>query len=264
MADTSAAFPATDRTGVWPGLGWLRVAILAGLFGGLAAAAWNGVIGEPVLGQTIRLEEAGAEHVTAIAAPFTRSEQQGGMILGELALGAGLGLLLCGAALIAGPSFLGPARRAWVILVAAGTWAFLALPTLKYPALPPGVESSLSIGTRQLSYLALVGAGVLGAALARIAWLRFQGRLRSPIAVAAFALPALLAVTLLPGEQATTPIDEGLLTRFRAAAVGGQTVFWTLTALTGLWLLDHRVGETLRKAPRAIGGSRRNRTGRLR
>ena len=178
MADTSAAFPATDRAAAWPGLGWLRVAVLAGLVGGLGAAAFNGLFGEPVLGEAIRLEEAGAEHVTAIAAPFTRGEQQGGMVLGELVLGGGLGLLLAGAALVAGPAFLGPARRAWLALVAAGAWAFLALPAIAYPALPPGVESSLPIDTRQLSYVALVGAGVLGAVLGRLAWLHVAGRLR--------------------------------------------------------------------------------------
>ena len=130
MAGTSAAFPATDRAAAWPGLGWLRVAVLAGLVGGLGAAAFNGVFGEPVLGETIRLEEAGAEHVAAIAAPFTRGEQQGGMVLGELVLGAGLGLLLAGGALLAGPALLGPARRAWLALVTVGAWAFLTLPAI--------------------------------------------------------------------------------------------------------------------------------------
>jgi hypothetical protein len=169
------------------------------------------------------------------------------MVLGELVLGGGLGLLLAGVALVAGPAFLGPARRAWLALVAAGAWAFLALPAIRYPALPPGVESSLAIETRQLSYLALVGAGVLGAVLGRLAWLHVGGRLRPAGVLVAFALPAVLAVSLLPGEHAVTPVDEGLLLRFRGAAVGGQAVFWTLTALAGLWLLDHRLGASLRR-----------------
>jgi hypothetical protein len=256
MADTSAAFPVTDRAASWPGLGWLRVAVLAGIVGGLGAAAWNGALGERVLGQAIRLEEAGAEHVTVIAAPFTRGEQQAGMIIGELVLGAGLGLLLAGAALVAGPRVLGPARRAWIILTSAGAWAFLALPAIKYPALPPGVESSLPIDTRQLSYLTLVGAAVLGAALARLTWLLLAGRLRQAAAVAAFTLPAVLALSLLPTERAITPTDDGLLTRFRAVAIGGQAVFWLLTALTGLWLLDHRLNNSLRNARRRITQSR--------
>jgi predicted cobalt transporter CbtA len=241
MAGTSAAFPATDRAAAWPGLGWLRVAVLAGLVGGLGAAAVNGILGEPVLGEAIGLEEAGAEHVAAVAAPFSRGEQQGGMVLGELVLGAGLGLLLAGAALLAGPAFLGPTRRAWLAVVAAGAWSFLALPAIVYPALPPGVESSLAIDTRQLSYLALVGTGVLGVVLGRLAWLRLA-------AVAlAFALPAVVAVGLLPGEHVVTPVDDGLLMRFGVAAVGGQAVFWTLTGLAGLWLLEHRVGASLRR-----------------
>lgn len=247
MAGTSAAFPVTDRAAAWPGLGWLRVAVLGGLAGGLGAAAWNGLLGERVLGAAIRLEQAGAAHVTMVAEPFTRGEQQGGMVVGELVLGGGLGFVLAGVALLAGPAFLGPTRRAWLALVAVGAWAFLALPAIAYPALPPGVESSLSIETRQLSYLTLAGAGVLGALVARLAWLRLAGRLRPAAALAAFALPAVLAVTLLPREHAVTPIDAGLLMRFRAVAVGGQAVFWVLAALAGLWLLEHRAGAGLRQ-----------------
>ena len=247
MAGTSAAFPATDRAAAWPGLGWLRVAVLAGLAGGLGAAAWNGLLGERVLGEAIRLEQGGAAHVAAVAEPFTRGAQHGGMVVGELVLGGGLGLVLAGAALLAGPAFLGSTRRAWLALAAAGAWSFLALPAIAYPALPPGVESSLSIETRQLSYLALVGAGVLGAVLARLAWLRLAGRLRPAAVLAAFTLPAVLAVALLPSEHAVTPIEGGLLTRFRVVSVGGQVVFWALTAAAGLWLLDHRVSAGLRR-----------------
>jgi len=250
MAGTSAAFPATksDRAAAWPGLGWLRVAVVAGLVGGLGAAAWNALVGEPVLGEAIRLEGARAEHVSAIAAPFTRGEQQGGMVVGALVLGSGLGLLLAGAALVAGARFLGPPRRAWLALAATGAWALLALPAIKYPALPPGVESPLTIGTRQLSYVGLAAAGLLGAVLARLAWLRLAGSLRTTAALVAFALPAVIALVLLPGEHAVTPVDDGLLTRYRAAAVGGQAVFWVLIALAGLWLLEHRVGDLVRRA----------------
>jgi hypothetical protein len=250
MAGTSAASPVTERRVAWPGLGWLRVGVLAGLAGGLGAAAFNGALGERVLDEAIRLEEAGAEHVTAIAEPFTRGEQQGGMVVGELVLGSGLGLLLAGAALVAGPAFIGPARRGWLLLVAAGAWAFLVLPAIAYPAFPPGVESSLPIETRQLSYLGLVGAGALGAVLARLAWLRLAGRLRVPVTLVALLLPAVLAVILLPGEHAATAIDDGLLLRFRAAAIGSQAVFWAVAALAGLWLIEHRLGAGLGRLAR--------------
>jgi hypothetical protein len=220
--------------------------VLGGIVGGLGAAAFNGALGERVLGEAIRLEEGAAGHVHTIAEPFTRGEQQGGMVVGELVLGAGLGLLLAGVALVAGSAFLGRARTAWLGLVAAGAWSFLVLPAIAYPALPPGVASSLPIETRQLSYLALVGAGVLGAVLARLAWLRVDHPARALAALAALAVPAAAAIALLPGEHAATPIDAGLLTRFRAAAIGSQAVFWALTALAGLWLLEHRLAALLR------------------
>jgi hypothetical protein len=249
--------PATDRT-AWPGTGWLRIAVLAGLSGGLAAAAWNGLLGEPVLGQAIRLEDAATAHVHTVAMtePFTRREQQGGMVLGELLLGCGLGLLVAGAALLAGPAFLGPVRRGWLALVGVGAWSLLVLPAIAYPAMPPGVESSLSIDTRQLSYVALVCSGVLGAVLARAARLWLHGTVRIVVTPIAFLLPAVLAVVLLPHEHALTPIDHGLLVRFRAVAVGSQAVFWGLTALAGLWLIDHRVGTAVRGARSRFTGTR--------
>jgi hypothetical protein len=244
--------PATDRTG-WPGTGWLRVAVPAGIAGGLAAAAWNALLGEPVLGKAIRLEESSRVHLhlAALAEPFTRREQQGGMVLGAVLLGCAVGLLIVGAALLAGPAFLGPVRRAWPALVAAGTWSFLVLPTVKYPALPPGAESSLPIDTRQWSYVVLVCSGVLGAVLARLVWLRLSGRRRAAIvalASLAFAAPALVALAFLPAEHTVTSIDHGLLTRFRLAAISSQAAFWALTALAGFWFLDHRPGAAVRSA----------------
>ena len=246
---TSVELPATERA-AWPGSGWLRIAVLAGLAGGLAATAWNSLLGESVLGQAIKLENAATTHVHAVAItePFTRREQQGGMVLGELLLGCGLGLLIAGAALLAGPRFLGPVQRAWLALVGVGAWSFLVLPAIAYPAMPPGVESSLSIDTRQLSYVTLVCSGVLGAVLARVAWLRLDGRVRVAVGAAAFLCPALLAVVLLPHEHAATPIGHGLLTRFRLVAVGSQAMFWWLMGIAGLWLLDHEVGAAVRAA----------------
>jgi putative cobalt transporter subunit CbtA len=246
---TSVELPATDRR-AWPGPGWLRIALLAGLTGGLAAAAWNSLLGEPVLGQAIKLEDAATAHLhaTAMTEPFTRREQQSGMVLAELLLGCGLGLLIAGAALVSGPRVIGPVRRGWLALVAIGAWSFLVLPAIAYPAMPPGVESSLAIDKRQLSYAALVCSGVLGAVLARFAWLGLDGRVRAVAVPAAFLLPALFAVLLLPHEHAATPIDHGLLVRFRIVAVGSQTVFWGLTAIAGLWLLDHRIGAAVRAA----------------
>jgi hypothetical protein len=242
--------PATERA-AWPGSGWLRIAVLAGLAGGLAAVAWNSVLGEPVLGQAIKLEDGATTHVHAVAItePFTRREQQGGMVLGELLLGSGVGLLIAGAALVAGPRFLGaPVQRAWLALVGVGAWSFLVLPAIAYPAMPPGVESSLSIDTRQLSYVTLVCSGVLGAVLARAAWLRLDGSVRTVVGAAAFLCPAVLAVVLLPHEHAATPIDHGLLTRFRLVAVGSQAMFWGSMGIAGLWLLDHEVGAAVRAA----------------
>lgn len=265
MADISAEFPVTEseRTS-WPGAGWLRIALIAGLAAGLVAAAFNLGVAERVIDDAIALEgstaanaigdghtHSGHTHGGVVAEPFTRGEQKGGMIIGQGIVGLGLGLLLAGAALVLGRGSLAP-QRLWLALVAAGVWALLILPALKYPPLPPGVEATLAVEARQVNYLLLVLAGAGGALLASAVWGRLAGESRlsfGPIgatatrvvaAGAVLVLPALMAFALLPGDTIAASVDSALLTRFRLVSIGSQALFWAVLALIGLWLLEHR------------------------
>lgn len=243
----------------WPGAGWLRVALLAGLAAGLVAAAFNLGIGERVVDEAIALEGAHAggagegehTHVTAVAEPFTRGEQKGGMIAGQAVLGLGVGLLIAGAALMVGRTRLTP-QRFWLSLVGGGAWALLLLPALKFPPLPPGVETALEVESRQVSYLLLVLAGVGGVVLASAVWTRLAdgsaravgrlgpGAVRTLAAGAALLAPAALVYALLPGDDIVTAVDAGLLARFRVVSIASQALFWLALGGFGLWLLEHR------------------------
>ncbi len=270
MDDISAGFPVTepDRHS-WPGVGWLRIAVLAGIAAGLVAAAFNLGVAERVLDEAIGLEnapaatssadgagatdhgEVGRTHGGLVAEPFTRDQQKGGMIIGQGVVGLALGLLLAGVALMLGRGTLTP-QRFWLALVAAGAWALLILPALKYPPLPPGVEAVLEIEERQINYLLLVVAAGGGVLIASAVWTRLSGegaRSLGPLGSAAtrvvsvaalLVVPVVVAFLLLPADEIAVSFDAGVLARFRLVAIGSQALFWVVLAVLGLWLLEHR------------------------
>ncbi len=265
MAGTSAESPVTEseRTS-WPGAGWLRVALIAGIAAGLVAAAFNLGVAERVVDEAIALEstpasagsgeeeaDASHTHVGVVAEPFTRGEQKGGMIIGQGIVGLALGLLLAGAALMLGKGSLTP-QRLWLTLVAVGAWVLLVLPALKYPPLPPGVETALQVEDRQINYLLLVLAGAGGALLASAVWTRLAGEGARSIGALGptltrvvatglvLVVPVAIAFIVLPGDSIATSVDSGLLARFRIVSIASQTLFWVVLATLGLWLLEHR------------------------
>jgi len=171
-------------------------------------------------------------HDVILLEPFTRAQQHGGMIVGELLLGVAAALLFAGLALAIGPAA-GAPRRLWHEAAAAALFAVVLLPALKYPPRPPGVASALPIGERQAAYLVLVSAG-LAAACAAALLLRRGARAR---AAAALVVPAALAITLLPADRGETALPSRLVNEFRLASIAAQAIFWLAFALTGSLLL---------------------------
>ena len=237
-ADISGTLPATRGRQRLSPAEWLRIGLLAGLVAALVVIVFDLVIAERVVDRAVAGE--GHHHgPLAMPEPFSRSGQRGGLVAGELILGAGVAFLLAGAA-----TFLGPrarsAQRLWILMTAAGIWGVVVLPAVVYPPLPPGVSSKLPIGERQLLYLAVVAVGVGGFAAAVHIWssaLRF----RRLLAAAAALVPAGLAIALLPDTGAETArLRPGLLTDFRLASIGSQLVFWTAMAGAGVLLLRRR------------------------
>lgn len=156
--------------------------------------------------------------------------------MGELVLGAGVAFVLAGVATFIG-SRARSSMRLWVLMTAAGIWGVVVLPAIVYPPLPPGVESTLAIGDRQLLYLGLAAVGIGGIAAATHLW-STRLPLRRLIALAVALVPAGLAIALLPRSGAETGhLRAGLLTDFRIASVGGELVFWLALAGAGFLLL---------------------------
>jgi predicted cobalt transporter CbtA len=202
----------------------------------VVAMVFDLAIAEHIVDRAVDLETRGHRAALAMPEPFSRRGQRGGLVAGELILGAGAGFLLAGVA-----TFLGPracsTTRLWLLMTTAGIWGVVVLPGVVYPPLPPGVPSAVAIGERQLLYLAVVAVGVGGFAAAVHVWsttLRF----RRSFAVAAAVVPAGLAIVLLPDTGADTArLPAGFLTDFRIVSVGSQLLFWTAMAVVGALLL---------------------------
>ncbi len=229
---------------------WLRVALLAGLAGALVALAFDLLVAERVLDRAIALEDRAIAlethgHALGVPEPFSRTGQKGGLVVGELMLGLGFGLLLAGALTILTP-LVESSRRLWLLACGAVAWAVVAVPNLVYPPLPPGVETALPIGERQLLWLATVAIGLasfVGAALA-------VGRGRRLVAAMALGVPAVLALVLLPADGAV--VGDGVpLDNFRVVAIVSQVLFWAALALSGVWLLRRRHAHALQPRPEA-------------
>jgi predicted cobalt transporter CbtA len=212
----------------------LRVGLLAGLAAAAAAVVFDLAIAERVVDRAVGLEA----HRTGLAVPepFSRTGQRGGLVVGELVLGAGVAFLLAGVATFLG-SRARSARRFWLLSAAAAIWGVVLLPAVVYPPLPPGIPSALSIHERQGLYLGAVAVGIGGFAAAVHAW-SAAPRFRVPLAICLALVPAGLAVAFLPDSRAdTSALPSGLLTDFRIVSICSELVFWTATAVVGALLL---------------------------
>ena len=170
-----------DGRGSLPAGEWLRVGLLAGLVAAVVAMVFDLTIAEHVVDRAVDLETRGHRAALAMPEPFSRRGQRGGLVAGELILGAGVGFLLAGVA-----TFLGPRARSttrlWILMTVAGIWGVVVLPGLVYPPLPPGVPSAVAIGERAAA-LAVVVVGVGGFAAAVHVWStapRFGGSSQLP------------------------------------------------------------------------------------
>ena len=116
-------------------------------------------------------------------------------------------------------------------MLAVGAYLAVALfPALKYPANPPGVGESASIGFRQTTFVASWALALLGALLATAlsSRLGLAGLPRAGAAAAIFAVWSVALYLLLPAnpDPVTLPLD--LVSAFRVRSAAGLTLFWAV------------------------------------
>jgi predicted cobalt transporter CbtA len=123
-----------------------------------------------------------------------------------------------------------PAGRGW-LLAAAGGWSVSVFPFLKYPANPPGIGASQTIGYRQTLYFGFVALSIAGVAaavgLARIV----QAQRTTPawLPAAGFYLvyaPALYIA--MPSNPDVVEAPSALVWGFRLASLSGLLLFWAM------------------------------------
>ncbi|WP_228942264.1 CbtA family protein [Nocardioides sp. Leaf374] len=244
--------------------------LLVGLLAGCAAflvATWAG---EPAVEAAIA-REGGHDHAAgtpehthdpAEEEVVSRSTQRTwGLLTGSVAVGVALGgLLALGAAAAVGR--LGPLRPGpTAALVAGAGFVSVALvPFLKYPALPPGVGSAETIGSRTALYFTFVAVSVAAAVLAVLVARRLlatQGGYAAVLVGTALYLLVVVGVAvLLPGPASAGDVPADLLWSFRRGSLLTLLALWGVLVL-GLAGAVDRLGrqESALRARRELAAS---------
>ncbi|MFG2496753.1 CbtA family protein [Streptomyces sp. NPDC048441] len=240
-----------------PVLPLLGRGLAAGGAAGLAAGLFSLLLAEPLMDRAIRVEEkrsAAEEHMHGAAQSaqhheelFTRSTQHLGLVVASVVMGLAIGILFAVAyALVHRRD---PRSAPWPRALTFAGAAFLAvslLPGLRYPANPPGVGDSGTVGDRQTMWLASVAIGVLGMFLVWQVYVRLSARsvpVRQ-IAAALTTVAVLAALFLLPDNPDPVPVDATLLWDFRVLSVASHALLWAVFAAVfgGLGLRAVREG----------------------
>jgi hypothetical protein len=241
--------------------GLLLRGMLAGLGAGVLALVVAYVLGEPQVDAAIEQEAHAAGgghehgnghgHGAAVAGGdelVSRSLQStAGLATGMLVYGVALGGLaaLAVAYALGRVGRFGP-RATALMLALGGLVAVYVVPSLKYPANPPGVGDPATVGERTARYFLLVLLSVLLAVGAAVVGRRLVPRLGGWYATVAggavFVAAVGVALVLLPGSSAAVPegFPADLLWRFRLASVAVHGVVWV-----GFGLLFGELAERL-------------------
>ncbi|MDQ3931919.1 MAG: CbtA family protein [Actinomycetota bacterium] len=245
----------------------LRRGLVAGLLGGLLAGLFAFLIGEQPLEQAVRLEAADARPVgfvdglsagdgpslpavTSRANPGDRREDEDVVVsrrtqrFGLLAATAIVGVALGGMFGVTFSAVRGRFRTPslWMASLQLGVVGWLAvalLPSLKYPANPPGVGAPATVGSRSGWYLTAIVLS-LATALATWAVARSLRSREAPVVkrhllAGAVAVAGAALVAALPPSTDPVDVPAALLWSFRLSAFGTSAVLWLgLTLVFGL------------------------------
>lgn len=209
----------------------------AGGVAGLVSSAWSLVLVEPVLQRAIDLEGAAD-------GPVSRSVQRlVGLPAGTVLVGVALGLLFA-LAYRAVPSGADPWTRS-LALALGGFLALVLIPQLVYPASPPGVGSSATIGQRTDTYLAavLLGTTVVLAGYVALRDLARRGvpaPVRQTAVMAAAVVIVAVGYALLPPSPDSVEAPASLVWQFRMLSIGGLAVLFAVLG-AGFGALSVRV-----------------------
>ena len=224
---------------------------LAGAFGGVAAAIFQLLVTERQIRKALALEAA--RGTAAHEEMFSRGTQVIGGMAGAVLYGVLVGVLFGFTCAVLWRSL--PAISAFtrsVNVAAAGfvTWALV--PMLKYPANPPAVGNPDTIGQRTASYLVLMVASTILAALAWELWKNltrrgFSGAKRFAPTVGGYLAAITAVYVLLPSNPDAVDAPAALIWHFRVDALAGNALLWLVLGTTFGWLADRVVSRASRE-----------------
>lgn len=233
--------------------------LVAGAVGAVAAFVFARLVAEPVIGRAIDFEERRADAAPGVhehgAELFSRGVQgNAGLGFGVLVFGVAIGVLFAVLFCVAYGRVGSVAPQAFSMQLAAVAFTVLYLvPFLKYPANPPAVGQSGTIGSRTGWYLVLVAAsGVLAIAAAWLAR-RLSARLGAwragLLGVGAYLVAVAVVALALPTVHETPPnFPADVLYDFRLVSLGTQLVLWAGIGLTFATLAARPLGEDAERA----------------
>ncbi len=229
--------------------------LMRGMLVGLVAAALSfcflKIVGEPTVDRAIafesKMEEAKAkaarDEATTKGLPSPAGEAEPELVSRTVQAGVGLftgvtvynvafgGLFALAYALAYGRMGRFGPRSTAALLAISGFVAITLVPTLKYPANPPSVGDSETIGLRTGLYFSAIAfslAAMIAAWMLRNRLVRRLGAWDAAVAASAAYLVAVLILCLaMPGVNG---VPEGfpavVLWRFRMASLGAQAIMW--------------------------------------
>lgn len=230
--------------------------LIAGVIAGLLAFVVAKLIGEPQVAAGIRFEQArsAADGEVAGAELVSRTVQNTvGLLAGCLVYGLAFGGLFSLAyGFAVGRLGLLSARATALVVAGLAFLAVYAIPALKYPANPPGFNSS-SIGTRTNEYLAMLMISVAVVIGAVVLSRRLVPRLGSwnaaLVSVAGGLVVVILAWQLLPvPERAPDGFNADTLWHFRMGTTAIQATTWSVIGLVFGFLCERELKASV--APR--------------
>ncbi|MBI2861000.1 MAG: CbtA family protein [Chloroflexi bacterium] len=224
----------------------LRATLIAGLIAGLAMGLFHFVVTEPVIDAAIALEDEAvmsAEQAGRYAPVVSRLVQKVMLVAGSALYGLIAGIIF--AVVFAVTRRRLPGRWPDIKAMAlAGLlwWSIALLPFLKYPANPPGVGDTDTVYYRQTIQIAFIALSALAVIVAAVAyrvlgrWRNLGGR-RLGLALAVYAVLAILLFVLMPPNPDAITAPAGLVWDFRILSLAGQVLFWALLGVLSALLL---------------------------
>jgi len=251
--------------------------MLVGLVAGLLVFGFGKLFGEPQVDRAITFEtamdEAKAKADMAKGMPMPADEPElvsravqasYGLFTGVVVYSAAFGGLfsLVFAYAYGRVGNFSP-RTVSALLAAGGLVALYVVPNLKYPANPPSVGDSGTIGMRTELYFLMmlisIAAMVAAILLRRRLVPAHGGWAASLTAAAAYLVVVVAAAFVLPTiNEVPEAFPAVLLWRFRIASLGMQATMWTTIGLLFGWLTEREMaGSRAYRVSAGLQGSLR-------